>query len=251
MIQNLRCTLFGKYENLGATPERISNILVSMISKGIQVVPGTFQQINPAHGMQTFDRMQFFNQKDNFTILFNVDSIQITTNIINDKSYNLEKNINSFISAVNKFFSSIDALEEKFPNAQRVSLIVSLLYDNNEIKELETIYDDFSNKLPNYKPEETFEWSTRAVKRSQFEILEHQEKFNIVSDVMRTQGQVDKNGSTSNFDTINTVLDINTLNEVQDERIDSEFAKIFFSKAVDLFFENYKLIEVKLVDQNR
>ena len=246
MIQNLNFNLFGDYKSLEATPERISQLLSEMIKKGLNVMPGTFQQINPGLNMKKFERMQFINQKDNFSISFNVDSIHINSTIIDDKSYNLMKNINKFVFNINKVLSSLDNLDEDVPSGSRVSLVVSILHENQKIKPLTEIYQEFSNSIPLYEPDKTFEWNSRAVKREENKILEQDEEFNIVSEVMRTQGEIDRSGEKSVFDTINTIIDINTLHENTKERIDSDFSKEFLEKAVELFSSHYKAIEVKL-----
>lgn len=246
MLQNLNFNLFGDYKDFEATPERISQLLSEMLKIGLNVMPGTFQQVNPGLGMQKFDRMQFIDQKNNFTIMFNVDSIHITQTMLNDKSYNLKRNINKFISDINKILLAINKLEQEVPLGRRISLVVSTLNNDSKIKSLDDIYKDFSNTIPFYEPEETFEWNARAVRRENHEILEYKEKFNIVSEVTRTQGELDKFGEKEYFDTINTTIDVNTLNENTKERIDSVFSKEFLEKAATTFSSQYEAIEVKL-----
>lgn len=245
-VQNFNVFIAGDYTEFEATPERISGILNNMIQKGLQVMPGTFQEINPGLGLKKFDRMQFFNQKNNFTVSFNVDSIHFFSSVQEKKEYNFDRNLELFISQVKKVLSSIEDYGENFPNGKRVSLITSTFPNRESIRPLVDIYKTFGNTIPNYNPEETFEWTARAVKTSDINIKGIQEKINIVSEISRVKGEFGEIDSREEFETANTVIDINTVDNNKNYRVDKQFAEQFFSLAKDLLITQYKSVREKI-----
>lgn len=249
MLQSLNFNLFGNFERFEATPERISLILNEMLKVSLNVIPGTFQQVNPSLGMKKHERMQFINQKENFSILLNVDSLAISATI-DDKSYNLERNINTFVSNVKRVLKVFNSMQEEFPLGSRISLVINLLHDKEKIQSLDNIFEDFNSGFPNYESDETFEWSTRLVKRKDIEVKENMEKINIVSEVGRTQGEISRSEEAVPFDTVNTMMDINTLYENHEERIEIKFAEEFLNHAVTFFLSYHDTIEAKLNGDN-
>ena len=98
----------------------------------------------------------------------NVDSLEVSVTI-DDKPYNLERNINTFVSNVKRVLKVFNSLQEEFPLGNRISLVINLLHDRENIQPLDNIFEDFNSGFPNYKSDETFEWSTRLVKREKIE----------------------------------------------------------------------------------
>lgn len=245
MIHNISFNLIGNFQELEATPEIISRLLTEFLRNDLSVMPGTFQQVNPGLGMKMFERMQFTNPKNNLTILINVDSIQISTILYKAKSYNLNKNIVEFITTINKFFKSIDSIGIDIPGS-RVALIVGILYDSNKLKPLEDIYELFGGRIPLYNSKETFEWNARAVRNDLIRTTQGDEKLNIVSEVARTQGETNNAGFETSFDTINVVIDINTVFEKKNERVNSDFVKEFLENTRDKMVNQHNEIEVLL-----
>ncbi|HDR8123585.1 TPA: hypothetical protein QCZ27_005488, partial [Bacillus cereus] len=139
---------------------------------------------------------------------------------------------------------------EEFTDGRRVSLVTETLYDTETIKPLDEIYRNVNNTLPNYSDEETFEWNTRAAKRNNFKILGHEEKVNVVTEVLRTSGEHNLTGELKVFDTIQARIDVNTVNENVKLRINEEFIAEFLGEANTLMTSHEVDLGVKLYGDN-
>lgn len=247
MLRNIRLVIFGDYKDIDAQPEKIMNISTFFMKNGIQLLPGTFQQINTQYGIKTFERIMFSNSKEKLTVQIGIDNIEISKNI-SDKIYNLSNGTERFLSNAKKIVDSICAANQDIEKGSRISLVVETLYDKDRIKPIEDLYNTFNGTLPKYTPAETFEWSTRSVKREKFTLSGDLEEVNVVSEVQKASGQVNSFGEIEEFDTIQVRLDINTLSTISTYRIDFEFVEEFILKAFDLFESINSELEVKILD---
>lgn len=246
-IRNLNFILFGDYKKLEAQPELILKIASKLLENGVAMNPGTFQQMNPSQGVMVFERIMFNNPKEMINVRINVDSIEINTTISDNKEYNFKSHMDTFISKVKKIIKSLIESIEDFNLGVRVSYITEIIYDDKgKIKPLEDIYLDLNNRIPEYSKEETFEWNTRAVKRVEQTINNSSEILNLVTEVLKVDVEVNNLGIVSEYDTISTKIDINTVYFNNNPRINVEFVNEFLELASSLFSSHNKPLEVKI-----
>jgi hypothetical protein len=245
-IRQVKFVLFGNFKELEAQPETILSISTNLLQNGLSLVPGTFQQFNPRYGMKTHERIMFSNSKERIATQIGVDAIDVNSLIIEKKPYNFSGHMDVFLSRVKKIIKSIKNSNQPLNDGSRISLIIENFYDPSNIKPFHEIYSTINNTLPSYNKEETFEWSTRAVKRNNFSIQGKEEVVNVVSEVAKIQGHLNSFGYEQEFDTIHTKIDINTVLDNSKPRINEEFIEDFLNKAIDLFTSINAEIEVKI-----
>ncbi|WP_322552035.1 hypothetical protein AAB109_11355 [Priestia megaterium] len=248
IIRNIQFFLFGDFEEIEAQPESILDISTKFLENGISVIPGTFQQVNPNQGMKSYERIMFNNSKEQFNIQIGMEAIQINKLIVDNKAYNFKSETDQFLSKIKKVIKALNDSDIGFNNGRRISLIIDVLHDPKKIKSFSEVYSTLSNKLPNYEPEEAFEWNTRAVKRRKIDVAQQQEELNIVTEVLRTAGEINNSGKTERFDTIQTKIDINTIDDNKKPRINEEFVRDFLDNANDIFCLHFDDIEVMIVE---
>jgi hypothetical protein len=247
-IRNFKFFLFGDYKHIEAQPEKINNISNKLVQNGIGLIPGTFQQINPSFGLKAFERIMFTNSKEKLSVQISMEAIEINKVVFDNKWYNLKSETDEFISRVKKIIRSLAESNEGLDSGRRVSLIVEVLYDKEQIKPFNDIYNDFNNTLPDYDSSETFEWNTRAAKRKNLKILGYEEEVNIVTQVLRTNGQVNSFNEIQQFDTVQSIIDINTLDNNNRPRVNQEFVNEFLEKVNDLYSSLNSKLEVRILE---
>jgi hypothetical protein len=250
IIKNVKFTLFGDYKNIEAKPEKMVGISNELMLNGVTLIPGTFQQVSPKMGMKAFERMVFNNNQEKLTVEVGIDTIEISKIIVNINYIISNQKLDQFLYIVKKIIKVLKNSNEEFTDGRRVSLVTETLYDTETIKPLDEIYRNVNNTLPNYSDEETFEWNTRAAKRNNFKILGHEEKVNVVTEVLRTSGEHNLTGELKVFDTIQARIDVNTVNENVKLRINEEFIAEFLGEANTLMTSHEVDLGVKLYGDN-
>jgi len=249
LLTNLQFILFGDYKKYEADQERIISILSKFIENGVQVIPTTFQQINPVMGLKASERIMFNNSKENYSVQIGIDAIQIQKTLPKIKLYNYEAEIKDFMRTIKKIIKSLSDTQEGLNLGSRISIVVENTYNTTEIVELNKIYEMFSNSIPNYSIEETFEWNTRVVKRLELSSVNLKDEIvNFVNEVSRINGNFNSNGEVEELDTIQTKVDINTLYIKNDNRIDLKFASEFLDDSLELLLSQHKSLEGMIVE---
>lgn len=251
IIRNIKFVLFGDYKNLEAQPENILNISSKFMENGIPVIPGTFHQFNPNWGLRPFERMMFTNSPEKLTVQIGMEAIEISKVIMDKKWYNFKSPTDEFVSKIKKIISSLKASTSVFNDGIRISLVVEILHDRDNMLPLSEVYKNFNNTIPKYSADETFEWNTRAVRKERCTILGNEEEFNVVTEVLQVSGQISSFGVVEEFDTVQTRIDINTIDSNKRPRINDEFVSIFLDQAYDLFSSQNAEVEVKINGANR
>ena len=249
LLTNLQFILFGDFKKYEADQERIIAILSKFTENGIQVIPTTFQQINPAIGFKASERIMFNNSKENYSVQIGIDSIQIQKNLPKVKVYNYDAELTSFIRTIKKIIKSLSDTEEGLNLGSRISFIAENTYNISEIVGLNKILEIFSDRVPNYSTEETFEWNTRVVKREKLNSANLKDEIvNFVNEVSRINGNFNSNGEVEELDTIQTKIDINTLYVNNDYRIDLNFVGDFLDNSLKLLLLQHKSLEEMIVE---
>jgi len=249
-IRNIRFVLFNDFKHLNPDPELIFEMHKQFLSNGVQVIPGTFQQMNPQHGLKTYERILFNNSKENVTIQIGIEALEISKVINSKKHYVFENETDEFLTYLKKVITSLHPFLTSAQPAKRCSLIVDNIYIEAPLKDLSDIYKTFNNTIDNYSEEETFEWNTRAVKKIETEISNYQEVLNFVTEIMRTSGQINQSGNIEEIDTIQTRIDFNTIDTNKNARINDEFIFEFLDLANREIFSKLSELEVKILERN-
>ncbi|KTR26104.1 hypothetical protein RSA11_11965 [Exiguobacterium indicum] len=250
LLTNFQFILFGEYKDYDADQERVMNIFKKFVENDMNVLPGTFQQLNPNFGLKPSDRIVFNNTKENFNIQIGLDAIQIQKNNPKLRAYNFIDELNNFIRLVKKTLKSLFELEEKFKLGTRISIIIENTYEREELGDLKQIFEKITVNAPGYNSEETFEWSFRFVKRNEINKEKiSNEKINLVNEISRINGNLNSNGEVNEIDTIQVKHDINTLFDVNSERIDLLFADEFLNESKQIILSQKEELEVILFEK--
>lgn len=218
--QNIKYTIFGNFESLGATPEIIGKLYSMFKNEGF--LPNIIQtvQFNQIYNsMKVVERPQFINNQFQYKITFLQDRIDI----------DLESKNNNLIDNIIVFFDKI--INEFKLKIIRLAVASNYAMNNidDNISSLKTILkiDDLFN-------ENLIGWESRKILRETWENKAN-EKINIIQDI--------------HFD-INTkvilmTLDINTLSENMTERFNINDCKEFYAYVLNL--EQKMLDEWKVI----
>lgn len=247
IIQNNKVVLFGDYEKVEATPEKIMSISSKFMENGIVLLPGNFQQMNVNTGMKTFERIMYTDSKNRITVKIGMDTIEVDQIFIENKKYKIEENNERFKKDVLKIFKSIIEAEH-ISQGVRIGLILEVFHDPNHL--VKDLHRTFSDSLLITDEKDIIEWNTKIVKRKGIQDFDDAEKFNISTEVNKVAGELVSFGKNYEFDTVMTKVDVNSIQEFGDQRIEYNYAKLFLDNGFKIFKEINKELEVKLFGEN-
>jgi len=102
------------------------------------------------------------------------------------------------------------------------------------------------NSIPFYAQNLAHQWTTRNVARVDVSIGERTETLNVITDINRVQGTIQRDGEPVPFDRIEIAFDINTYQENTDQRFGVGDIGFFLKVAVEKSKEILKEIEKHL-----
>lgn len=164
----VKYSVFGRYEEIGTTPEQVSKIYEILGKKGF--LPNMIQLIQveqPSNVIKTVDRAQFVNKEKNHIITILPDRIDVQ---ISSDSY----------EEVYEYFAELMQLFDLKANRLAINANCQMLQLNEE--QLERIKNAF---VVETEKEKNIEWSFRSVTRNK--ILDDKEIVNTVYQIQYSE----------------------------------------------------------------
>lgn len=236
--------IFGDFSNYRIDSKSIYDLMGKL--KNYEVIPNVIDEIqidikDSMPVQKNVKRVQLNSIKDklNINILQNNIVINAMPNI-DIKSESTFIDIEKFIKDTKDIFAIL--LEIINVKANRVSLITTYLDDSDLIKQ----YEKYNKPGDFFKEKDVFEWNIRRVVRENISILSNEE-INIVYNIIRANGIISSNIPTpinTSYDGVLKEIDINTIPENANFRMDSKFIDSFYDIALS------KKSEIERMDED-
>lgn len=212
--------LFGDFKDITPTADNVTKFL--FIISQHNLLPNTFNEINPNFPGSSNPRLSFNSIRKDFNIEIPSDRISISQsiNIFEPEQPTLEK----FVETVKEILTELFRVIDKKSN--RLAFITNSLGHKMTDDKLESMYEKFNNLNFIYDTERPFEWSTKAVVKNQINLNALNETINVITEVSRVQGQFINSATDEiDFDRLHLKFDINTNIENSSQRFDfSDFS---------------------------
>lgn len=240
MLENnmYQATLFGDFTDLEATSKVIVE-LMQMLER-FSLLPNTMQEINPAISTTPIPRPAFNSSDNSLRVEIGSDKILVVKNIIS----NGESDLETLKGFTEDSVFIIDKIIHRFnKKGNRISLVTEGLFSEMTPDRLDEIHSKFSSPLDYYKENKPFEWSSRSVAREEFSLANRQELLNIITEVGRIQGRFVNTNNSKEFDRLNLKLDINTIIQSAEARLETDAIEQFFNIALEKRHELLSQVE--------
>lgn len=237
----IRCnaTFFGNYSGF---PIDSNNIMIMMTElKEFEVIPSVhdeiqFEIIDNIPKQRPTKNYQLISLKEKFRVSITTSNIIIQADInVNDNKIS-NTDVDIFFNNVKKVYSLLYKIMGV--KANRISLVTTYLSeDNNSQFETHAIPDEY------FKGKNVFEWNVRSTIRDCVNLSGKEESINVVSSVSKTKGMFGITVPFPNnyeFEGVVYDIDINTIPENLNNRIDDKFSNEFYDYALKLEHSIFK-----------
>ncbi|MDI9313021.1 MAG: hypothetical protein QM535_22615 [Limnohabitans sp.] len=232
--------IFGVFEDITPNSDTLKYLIETFADK--ELIPTTFQELNPLIPDQIINRLSLKSSDDVWTIEFSSNRIDI---IKSNTNFGVTK-MNSVSEFINDVKDIIKKINDKFPKKyNRLALVTRHLLKEMSIEEMSSIYHKTVKTVETYQKSEPVEWNNRVVARIPV-LIKNEETFNIISEINRIRGNLKINSKLQIIDRVELKFDINTFQAITDYRFDFEDLKIFLDKALEIE-ENLELEYIKLI----
>ncbi|MGX5556726.1 hypothetical protein [Bacillus cereus] len=231
---------FGDFKDIEAQSETM--ITLMNLFKEFSLLPSTIHELNPVISPMPLPRPAFVSFTNDFNIEIGSERISIIKDIANstDDTEDMKKFIQESIQILDKIISNFDK------RGVRVSLVTQGLYPKVSDQQLEEVYLKFVSPLDYYNDNKPVEWNARSVSRIEKEILNRKEIINVITDIGRAQGRVNNNGIVTDFDRITLKVDINTIPELVEKRLNTESIEEFLNLAMERRKDLISQVELRI-----
>jgi hypothetical protein len=220
--------IFGNFNDIEAKSESIIK-LMPLLEK-YSVLPNTIHELNPRFGPNPIPRLSFNTPNNDLVIEFGSERIAITKNNIRNVDFNFG-NIEAFVGdAVFILDKIINSFNKK---GTRISLVSDGLFPQTAPETLENIYTKYMAPIQYYNDNKPFEWNSRSVAHTTYNVSNIDEKVNVITEIGRVQGQFISGGTPQAFDRINLKFDINTIAQNTESRLTTESVENFLKLAIE------------------
>jgi hypothetical protein len=232
--------IFGVFEDITPNSDTLKYLIETFADK--ELIPTTFQELNPIIPDQIINRLSLKSSDDVWTIEFSSNRIDI---IKSNTNFGVTK-MNSVSEFVNDVKDIIKKINDKFPKKyNRLALVTRHLLKEMSIEEMSSIYHKTVKTVETYQKSEPVEWNNRVVARIPV-LIKNEETFNIISEINRIKGNLKINSKLQKIDRVELKFDINTFQAITEYRFDFEDLIIFLDNALKIE-ENLELEYLKLI----
>lgn len=221
-----QASLFANLLDMTATPDNTFKMM--SVFKDYGLLPSTFQEITPFNPTPTI-RTQFSSANGEWVVRIASRRIDVEKNPTDGVASNMGSIDDFQRTACNLISLFLEAFGKK---GTRVSLCSNSLLREMESEMLADVYKRIMNPLEYYKVSTPNEWNIRSVGKESYMISETQERVNVITNISRSQGQMVQNNTPLEFDRIVLEFDINTVQENEDPRLESNALPLFFENAI-------------------
>lgn len=229
---NYVAVVFINSQLIEPTSENISKLINIFVDKGL--LPNI--QTNKILKLHTHDM--------EWIVTFLPDKIVIAKNITTLHGENLGDLpvfCNEAVDIINKILNAYP----RSPN--RIALGTRYILNEMSENQFTSIYKNLFNTSDFYKVHIPYEWNLRFVSELKKPFLKTEEKFNFITDVARTKGNLELPYQPMSLDRIGISIDINSHQDNPSERFNSESITYFYNNVTewhsDLLTETLNFIE--------
>lgn len=224
--------VFGDFSNYNIDSQNIYELMGKM--KEFEVIPNVIDEIQfeikENKPMQrAVKRLDLVSIKEAITVIISQHNISVQAIPKVDLSLKTsEIDIDAFIFNTKNIFEILFSIMNI--KANRVSLVTTYLNEDNLMEQ----YEKYVNPNGFFKDKDVFEWNNRSVIRDVVEDINNDE-INIVYNISRLKGVLGTSLPIPNeysFDGVIKEIDINTVPENMELRIDSNYMKSFYDIAI-------------------
>lgn len=217
--------LFTPDLEITPTSESIGDLLE--IFKGKDFLPSTHTVL--IQGVDSEPRLQLeFKTKDStWNLSFEKTRVSLLHKPKNRIPLN---NIENFKDEVCDIFNKLDGYSPF--KGTRMSYLSKGLLPEMDVEHLKNLQYSFLNTIPFYQKNPSCEWSTRQVSRCEYNINDQPELINVISQINRTQGEIQVENEIKYFDRLEVAFDINTFQENKKRRFTKDNILPFLNEAV-------------------
>lgn len=228
-----QAVIFGDFSGYDVNSKSIFDLMNDF--KEFEVIPNVIDEVQleireNIPTQRIVKRIQLNSYKNKIMINILEDNISIhAMPEINDHEGKSNININEFIKDTKIIFKILSKIINN--KANRISLITTYLNDSDIKKQ----YDKYIKPDGFFKDKDVFEWNSRSVVRENLDINGAQEEINIVCNIYKANGVISSilhTPTNFKFDGVLTEIDINTIPEKIEFRIDDKFIDTFYDTAI-------------------
>ena len=215
--------LFGNIKGITPDPEVIKKLID--IFGELQLLPTTFYELD---GISQRPCLAMSSSDSGLSVHFGTKRIDIYLRPIDQKGENLGE-VKTFIETAADIAEKVcSQFKIKF---SRLSLITEYMLHEMGEDEFSKIRKKLLPADINIDGEETTEWNTRTVIKSNVMVLDEEERINSIIQINRMQGEVSNGNDINKFDRIALNLDTNTVHENSDTRFQENEVRSFLEEA--------------------
>ena len=221
-------SVFGNFTEVEPKPKYISDIL--KIYEDKDLIPGTFRELSSKDSNPRL-RLRLSSPQGDRHIRFTPTRISVEHTLSDPKGAKM--------GSLDEFSNEAGDMLSRFIDGQnikcnRISLIESGLLKEMSQVEMKKIYLSLIRPITFYAEDEPIEWNLRVVARKEIALNAGPEIGNIITAISRMKGHIEYEDQLIPLDRIQIDFDINSAQENQDYRLDSDSIRDFFRGACSL-----------------
>lgn len=231
-----QASIFGNFNDISPNSKLISKVMSDLHE--YDLIPSAFNELDV--NFNSVKRIEFFSSNKKINIRIAGGRIDIETNIspIQDISNEIKiQKLDHFLDDVKKLFNyQLNSFAKK---GYRISLVTTIFDGDKQSSQIKSLYNKVINQNEYYKSKDVFEWNVRSVVHQNKEIMGNNETLNVLSEVSKGKGIISnlETKINSEFNGLIYVVDINTVPEQRETRIDIDFINEFYNHAKEIKYE--------------
>lgn len=234
----VQVSFFSPSSDLSEGKTGIMRLIQALSGKGFEFIPTYGIQVDNNEKVR---RMQLVSTDEKWIILFTSKRIDVYRNRRIDET---EEEFGRVPEIASVMVEIIDTIVDAFPrHASRLSLVTQHLGNELSDEALDASFEKCAIPLGYHDGKIVKEWSVRSVAKAEYELTGSRELFNIISDIKRSQGQIQRKGELVDFDRLVLDLDVNTDQDNSLLRFKSSDLRNFINVATELRSEMFVQIE--------